>query len=183
MYRQSEALASFLPRWQLELLADRDSFPDAPLASTATGTILFVDVSGFTGLTRSFAAEGKRGAEKLSRVIDSVFGPVTRIVASHGGDILVFAGDSAIAVWRVEEGDTLEEATLRALSAARVIQNRQFSAGESGDDRILLRSSVGAGAIRSLELGGAGDDWLFMVDGDALGQVVPSQVVSIRGEP
>ncbi len=178
MYRQSEVLASFLPRWQLELLAERTSLPDAPGESATTGAVLFIDVSGFTQLTRSLAQQGKRGAETLSRLIDSVFGPVTDIVSSHGGDILFFAGDSAIAVWRVREDGGLENATHSAVSAACVIQGRSFG---SADARIHLRASIGAGAIRALELGGVDDKWLFMVDGDALEQVVACDAVAEPG--
>ncbi len=178
MYRQSEVLASFLPRWQLELLARRTSLPDAPDESATTGAVLFIDVSGFTQLTRNLAQQGKRGAETLSTLIDSVFGPVTNIVSSHGGDILFFAGDSAIAVWRVPEDDGLANATHSAVSAARVIQGRSFG---SRDARIHLRASIGAGAIRALELGGVDDNWLFMVDGDALEQVVACDAVAEPG--
>ena len=178
MYRQSEVLASFLPRWQMELLAERAALP---ATSDASGAVLFIDVSGFTALTRNVAKTGKRGAEQLSSVIDGVFGPVTDIVSSHGGDILVFAGDSAIAVWRVADGDSLVNATHRAISAARVIQGRRFHAVESDDVVIRLRASIGAGPIRALMLGGAEDKWQFMVDGDALAQVVACDAVAEPG--
>lgn len=175
-------LASFLPRWQLRTIAERDGLPADASVSDASGAVLFVDVSGFTALTQDFARLGKKGAEQLSQVIDGIFGPVTDIILDCGGDIAVYAGDATLAVWPVDRDGSLEHAAIQASAAAHKIQNTIWSTGVGDDAPVRLRASVGVGKIRFIELGGADDQWLFMLDGDALTQTVHCDSVAVAGE-
>jgi tetratricopeptide (TPR) repeat protein/class 3 adenylate cyclase len=58
-----------------------------------------VDLSGFTPLTESLMAEGNRGAERLSVILNDIFAPLVSLVYARGGFIPYFAGDSFIAVF------------------------------------------------------------------------------------
>lgn len=50
----------------------------------------------------------------LDRYFDAMAGPIQ----AHGGEVLKFIGDGLLAIFRVEEGNTLEAACRRALTAA-----------------------------------------------------------------
>ena len=58
----TQTLASYLPRYQLRLIAEGLRSGDEPLVENRSGAILLVDVSGFTALTERFAAQGAAGA-------------------------------------------------------------------------------------------------------------------------
>jgi class 3 adenylate cyclase/tetratricopeptide (TPR) repeat protein len=60
------------------------------------GTLLFVDVSGFTALTERLAARGKVGAEEITDVIGAVFGELLGIATSYGADLLKWGGDAVL---------------------------------------------------------------------------------------
>jgi class 3 adenylate cyclase/tetratricopeptide (TPR) repeat protein len=63
---------------------------------TVDGTLLFVDVSGFTALTERLATRGKVGSEEITDVIGSVFGRLLAIASSYGADLLKWGGDAVL---------------------------------------------------------------------------------------
>ena len=69
------------------------------------GTLLFVDVSGFTALTERLAARGKVGAEEISDVIGAVFGELLGVATSYGADLLKWGGD-AVLLYFADPGST-----------------------------------------------------------------------------
>ncbi|MBX3475773.1 MAG: AAA family ATPase [Planctomycetes bacterium] len=78
-----------------------------------SGTVLFVDVSGFTNLTEVAFKLGDAGAELMSRELTRIFDPMVNAVHQRGGFIAGFAGDAFTAIFPESKG-----ATKRALDAA-----------------------------------------------------------------
>jgi class 3 adenylate cyclase len=64
------------------------------------GTLVFVDVSGFTALTERLAAKGKAGAEEITEVIGTVFGGLLEIASAHGADLIKWGGDAVLLLFR-----------------------------------------------------------------------------------
>ena len=58
--------------------------------------------AGFTSLTEMLAEQGKRGVDKLTRHVSTYFGHIIEIVYKYGGDVIRFAGDALIVVFRSE---------------------------------------------------------------------------------
>ncbi len=69
-------------------------------------SILFVDISGFTSMTRKLMGKGKEGAEILSDMMNRLFSPLIDSVYDHGGFIINFAGDAFTAVFKEDDGFT-----------------------------------------------------------------------------
>lgn len=63
---------------------------------------IFIDLSGFTKLTETLMRQGHEGAEKLSKILNDVFGPMVRLVHQRGGMIPHFAGDAFTAIFRAD---------------------------------------------------------------------------------
>jgi class 3 adenylate cyclase/tetratricopeptide (TPR) repeat protein len=57
---------------------------------------VFLDLSGFTAMTRAFGQAGPEGAERLTALVNRYFALAADEIHTRGGDILKFAGD---AVW------------------------------------------------------------------------------------
>ncbi|CUG41806.1 guanylate cyclase, putative [Bodo saltans] len=75
------------------------------------GTLLFVDISGYSAVTN--AIEGM-GAHALSSVVNGYLEKIVRVIRANGGDVVKFAGDALLAVW-CTEGDAANcAAALRA---------------------------------------------------------------------
>lgn len=67
-------------------------------------SVLFVDISGFTNMTRVLMADGKDGAEILSDFMNRLFSPLIESVYNNGGFIINFAGDAFTAVFKNDDG-------------------------------------------------------------------------------
>ncbi|RLC52310.1 MAG: hypothetical protein DRZ79_01380 [Candidatus Cloacimonadota bacterium] len=63
------------------------------------GAILFLDIVGFSTITRKLMENGEEGAEILSDLITKVFSPSIDVVYENNGFISTFAGDAFIAVF------------------------------------------------------------------------------------
>lgn len=94
-------------------------FHDDRLQGTLQAGTMFVDLSGFTPLTESLMKDGSAGAEKLSDILNNIFGPMVELVHQQGGFIPYFAGDAFTAIFPEQD----EENVNRLLHAACDIRN------------------------------------------------------------
>ena len=103
------------------------------------GTLVSVDISGFTALAERLAARGRRGAEELVTRISSVFADLIAVAERHGGDVLKFRGDALLLLFA---GDRHVE---RACGAASDMQWTIESVGlsESSVGPVTLSMSAG----------------------------------------
>ena len=85
-------LSGYLPRVALRWIAENP----AARHEAVEGTLVFVDVSGFTALTERLATRGKVGAEEITGVIGWVFGRLLGIASSYGADLLKWGGDAVL---------------------------------------------------------------------------------------
>lgn len=102
------ALGEHLPAYVPRLLRSRLATDTAGGAFELRfeAAVVFADISGFTALAERLAREGPSGAEALSRVLNACFGRLVDVVAQHGGDVLKFAGDALLSIWRVPNGES-----------------------------------------------------------------------------
>ena len=63
------------------------------------GSVISVDIKGFTPLTETLMKSGKYGAEILSEVINEIFEKAIHIISENNGFITTFAGDAFTAVF------------------------------------------------------------------------------------
>jgi class 3 adenylate cyclase/tetratricopeptide (TPR) repeat protein len=82
----------YLPRITLEWLRD------APAARhrALTGTMAFVDVSGFTAMSEHLAPKGRLGAEEVTDVMSATFGRLLGVAYELGGGLVKLGGDALL---------------------------------------------------------------------------------------
>jgi len=103
------------------------------------GTLVFADVSGFTALTERLSQRGRIGAEEIVETLNRVFGPMLRIMAARGGELLKFGGDALLFLVRGE--DHAEQACDAAVEMRAAL--RQAAAVPTSVGRLSLGMSVG----------------------------------------
>jgi predicted ATPase/class 3 adenylate cyclase len=86
------AFAPYLPRLVLEWARDH---PDERLREFE-GSLVSVDISGFTSLSERLAGKGRIGAEELILLISGVFEGLIGVAHRFGGDVLKFRGDALL---------------------------------------------------------------------------------------
>src|SRR2546423_6120793 len=69
---------------------------EGPRSRVLAGSLVSVDVSGFTALAERLAVSGKAGAEELVGHISGVFAELIAVAAQHAGDVLKFRGDALL---------------------------------------------------------------------------------------
>jgi class 3 adenylate cyclase/tetratricopeptide (TPR) repeat protein len=107
------------------------------------GTLVSVDISGFTALAERLASLGRLGAEELVTTVSAVFAELIAVADRHGGDVLKFRGDALLLFFA---GDRHVE---RACGAASDMQWTIGSVGSSdssvGPVSLTMSAGVHAG--------------------------------------
>ena len=128
-------LAPYLPRLVRAWSDERES----PRVRELEGSLVSVDISGFTALAERLASKGRAGAEELVQRISSCFDGLIEVAERHGGDVLKFRGDALLLLFY---GD---RHAARAAGAASDMQWTIESLGsaESSVGPVELRMSAG----------------------------------------
>ena len=168
--RKVDVYARFLPELIIENVFD-GKLADAAGLEQFNCAVMFADISGFTPLAESYAAEGAIGAEKLTATLNDYFSHLVGIIQEHGGDVVKFAGDAVLAIWRdgVEQRD-LAFASWRASQCGLEIQ-QALRSYQAGSVSLNLRVAIGAGQVNIVHVGGVFSRWEFLVAGKPLEQV------------
>ena len=164
------SLETFLPRIQLRSIATGIHPQTEPWEKLCAGSILLVDITGFTEVAEQFAAQGAAAVEALSKVLNAYFGRMVDVISGHGGDILTFAGDAALVLWRAENEAELGQCACRAVQAAQAVHAELLDYRLPHGVTLRQRAGVGAGPLAIMEVGGMDGRWQFLVAGDAISQ-------------
>jgi class 3 adenylate cyclase/tetratricopeptide (TPR) repeat protein len=133
----SEALplSSYVPRLLLQHLADE---PERR-AWTLEGTVVFVDISGFTRLSERLAEHGKEGAEQVTEAIETCFTDLLAVAYANGGSLIKFGGDALVLLFHGEGHEAL--ASRAAVWMRRAL--REVGRIDLPGAKVQLRMSVG----------------------------------------
>ena len=135
---------------------------------------MFIDLSGFTAMTESMMARGTEGAEKLTQVLNDIFGPMVSLVYRRGGIIPYFAGDAFTAIFP----DNGKEGELRAtefMATARDIRELFSSKDFQFDDfEIGVKIGLSYGTVEWGIVGGESKSFYFR--GPAINACAESQM-------
>ncbi len=131
----SERLVPYLPRLVIDWITDE---PDVR-AREIDGTIVFIDISGFTKLSEGLAKAGNIGAEELAATIGSTFTELLRVAYANGGALLKFGGDALLLLF---DGDGHAERACASAVGMRRTLREQGVISVLGQ-RVRLRMSVG----------------------------------------
>ncbi|MFN2537722.1 MAG: tetratricopeptide repeat protein [Mycobacteriales bacterium] len=132
-----------------------------PAAHWLEGTLLFVDVAGFTALSERLSVRGKAGAEELTDLLDGTFARLLAAAYEDGGSLLSFGGDALLLFFHGPGHPR------RAAHAAGVIRRKPAEIG-------ALDSSVGPVRLK-LSMGAHSGQFVFLVAG------TDSRVVLVLG--
>ncbi|HEX4490682.1 MAG TPA: adenylate/guanylate cyclase domain-containing protein [Acidimicrobiia bacterium] len=128
-------LLSYLPRLSVDWT---HAAPDERWR-VIDGTLVFVDVSGFTKMSERLARHGKVGAEEVAEVIGHAFTELLAVAYDNGGSLLKFGGDALLLLFE-DDGHAP-----RATNAAIGMQHRLREVGriDTTAGRVTLRMSAG----------------------------------------
>lgn len=165
---QSESLRrASLERYFSPDLVDRVLRGDLPLAREGRrgeGTILFVDIRGFTRMTLT------TDPDVMVETLNAYFTSMQRIIFRTRGTVERFGGDSILAYWGIiDDGDV--DAPVHALRAALAMQVEMFRLNPElvAAERPPIRVGIGlnSGEVVAGDVGSA-ERYEFTIFGDAI---------------
>jgi class 3 adenylate cyclase/tetratricopeptide (TPR) repeat protein len=107
------------------------------------GSLVSVDLSGFTALAERLQARGRAGAEELVLAISGVFEGLIGIANRRGGDVLKFRGDALLILF---SGDAHAERACRAASEMQwFIERTGETMSSVGEVRLRMSTGIYTG--------------------------------------
>ncbi|XP_069082624.1 adenylate cyclase type 10 [Pleurodeles waltl] len=154
-----------------DLVVYGDLSDKLPYTQNFHGVLLFADVSGFTALTEKFSMANKKGygADQLTKTLNGYIGEIVDRVLTAGGDILNFAGDALLALWKVERMELSEVITLAAKCSLDIQKDCGVRNTEVGVE-LRVKIGISAGRISKVVVGNQQQEF-FVVIGRAVDEV------------
>ncbi|XP_029460830.1 adenylate cyclase type 10-like [Rhinatrema bivittatum] len=144
---------------------------EIPYVEDFNGVLLFADISGFTALTETFSRTCKKGygADQLTRSLNKYIGDIVHHVLMSGGDILNFAGDALLALWKVERKHLSEVITLVAKCCMDIQEDCGVRDTKVGIE-LRVKIGISAGRLSKVVIGFGAKEY-FVVLGRAVDEV------------
>jgi class 3 adenylate cyclase/tetratricopeptide (TPR) repeat protein len=132
---RSSKLRPFLPRLTIRWLCEE---PDLR-AKALEGTVVFVDISGFTKMSERLARHGRVGAEEVTDVVGFVFRRLLATAYANGGGLIKFGGD-ALLLWFAGE-EHASDGVAAAIGMRQTL--KEMGPIDTTAGKVRLRMSVG----------------------------------------
>lgn len=144
--KEPKDLTAFVPKVVLD-------WPIGATCQQIEGSLVHVDISGFTAMSERFARKGKVGSEEVAAVLNSTFTELLTVSAAEGADLLKFGGDALLLLFR-DEGHEL-----RSCRAAAIMRTKLRSIGRiatpAGNVRLRMSVGVHSGWLDLFLVGGS----------------------------
>ncbi len=131
---------------------------DAMAPQTATASVLFVDLQGFTSMTE------RLGPVRTVEVLNAYFSAMVAIIERHKGVVTQFQGDAILAIFNVPVADPDHAAN--AIAAGREMI-AQTDTGRFAGESLVCRVGVNTGPLVAGHVGAEGR-LNYTVHGDAV---------------
>ena len=167
-------LVPYLPRLVLEWLRDCPQ----RRARQLEGTLVFVDISGFTAMSERLARQGRAGSEEVTELLNATFMRLLAVAYENGGSLLKFGGDALLLFFTGREHES------RACHAAWGMRAKLREIGrlKSSSGLVTLRMSVGVHSGRFQFFLVGEDHRELMVTGPAASRTVLMEQGATAGE-
>ena len=142
------------------------------------GTLVYVDISGFTVLSEKLARRGHIGAEELTGVLDFVFTDMLDVAYKRGSTLLKFGGDALLLLFVGPDHPVQAcSAAVEMQAALRGASDYRTSAG-----RVRLKMSVGvhSGTVHLFRVGERHNE--LIITGPAASMTTEMEETAVAGE-
>ncbi len=118
---------------------------------------LFADVSGFTPMSEALSRFGQGGTEDLTRLLNDYFAVMIDLIASYGGVVVSFGGDSLTALFYlkgdVSSGEIAARATHCALDMQILMDPYRNIRTRAGQFSLEIKIGLALGPVLSTVVG------------------------------
>ncbi len=172
-----ERPSAYIPMDRRQALIRNETLPEQTF-----GSALFADISGFTPLTERLLHDlgPQRGAEELTRHLNSVYDALITELHRFGGSVISFSGD-AITCWF--DADTGQRATTCALKMQAVMAPFTAVPAPSGSMvELAMKTAVATGPARRFLVGNPAIQYIDVLAGATLERLAAAEHHAQKGE-
>ncbi|MCK5690143.1 AAA family ATPase, partial [Myxococcota bacterium] len=124
----------------------------ALLPQVFDGTVLFLDMVGFTALCERLAGQGPSGLSSLASILTGLFEPLLEVaIFPYQGFVIQFGGDSATVIFR-DEGHE-RRAVAAAIEARTQVEGKLGGLADEFGSQLMIRIGLASGGINLPVLG------------------------------
>ncbi|MFN2615209.1 MAG: adenylate/guanylate cyclase domain-containing protein, partial [Actinomycetota bacterium] len=149
---KASGLEAYVPRVAVE-------WPGPERFFVTDGSLVFVDISGFTALSERLAARGRIGAEELTEAISGCFADLLALAYGEGGSLLKFGGDALLLFF--EGGDHAARAVRSAIRMRRRMRTVGKLTTSVGSVRLRMSVGVHSGEISLFRVGDSHEELIL----------------------
>ncbi|MDP9295823.1 MAG: adenylate/guanylate cyclase domain-containing protein, partial [Actinomycetota bacterium] len=172
--RGTAVLRPYLPRMAIQWILEEPECTCRELS----GTVVFVDISGFTKLSERLSKKGKVGAEELTEVLGSCFTRLLAIAYGNGGSLLKFGGDALLLFFTGEEHEA--KACRAAHGMRRTLREIGMLKALGVSSRLRMSVGIHSGTFSFFLVGNSHRE--LMVTGPAATETVTMEGTAVAGE-
>ena len=166
-------LLPYIPR----LLVDWQGRSPGEIHLAVDGTLVYVDISGFTRLSERLSARGKVGAEDVTQILNAAFARLLAAAYEDGGGLIKFGGDALVILF---SGIDHALHACRAAVAMRRELRLQRAGTEVGVPPLRMSVGVHSGVFDFFLAGGSHRE--LVITGPAASATVAMESTAEAGE-
>ena len=122
------------------------------------------DVSGYTALSERYNNTGKGGTYRLTVTLNTYLGSLIELIYGHGGDIIKFAGDAFLALWKTDKSSFLCHTIHNVIACALIIQHSYAVYETDVKVNLKVKLAISAGNLIFAPIG-TGIDMSYIIFG------------------
>lgn len=139
------------------------------------------DVSGYTALSERYNSIENGGAYRLTVTLNTYLGSLIELIYGHGGDIIKFAGDAFLALWKTDKKTFLYHTIHTVITCALVIQHSYASYETDVKVNLKVKLAISAGNLIFAPIG-TGIDMNYVILGLPVLEAKLAESVCASGE-
>lgn len=142
---------------------------------------MMADVSGFTALSERYHNTGQGGAYRLTVTLNTYLGSLIELIYCNGGDIIKFAGDAFLALWKNDKRSYLCHTIHTVIACSLIIQQLYSSYETDVKINLKVKLAISAGNLTFAPIG-TDTDKNFILTGLPVFEAKDAESVCSSGE-
>lgn len=139
------------------------------------------DVSGYTALSERYNNTGKGGTYRLTATLNTYLGSLIELIYGHGGDIIKFAGDAFLALWKTDKSSFLCHTIHTVIACALIIQHSYAVYETDVKVNLKVKLAISAGNLIFAPIG-TGIDMSYIIFGLPVIEAKAAESLCTSGE-
>ncbi len=155
---------------------------ETDLPDTASGAVLFADISGFTPMTEALirAYGARRGAEELTRQLNLVYDTLISQIHRYHGSVIGFSGDAVTCWFDADDGLCATACSVAMQQAMRQFVDLTMPTGETMS--LAMKTAVATGTARRFLVGDPAIQYIDVLAGATLDRMATAEQLAQKGE-